>query len=45
MLEIRKVSYHYDTHTVLKDISLQVKRNQTVAILGQAALVKQPCLT
>lgn len=40
MLEIKKVSYHYDTHTVLKDISLQVKRNQTVAILGTSGVGK-----
>lgn len=40
MLEVKNVSYHYENHDVLRDISLYVGQGETIAILGRSGVGK-----
>lgn len=40
MLNIQDVSFYYDNHKVLNDINIQLKKGETVAILGPSGVGK-----
>lgn len=40
MLEVKNVSFNYENHQVLSDISLHVKEKETIAIIGRSGVGK-----